>query len=247
MADVEAGLDGDNKSDDFNYGYNFEFSEKSIRLAFIRKVYGILLAQLVITFGFVAAFVYITPLREYCADPANQWIWILALVMTFVCLIPLACCPGVRRTFPTNFIFLFLFTICEGFLLGTMAGAFAPTDVLIAVGITAALVLGITLFAFQTKWDFTMMGGGLLVVLIVFMIFGFLCAIIQSHYLNMFYAAMGALIFGLYLVFDTQLMLGGKHKYTLSPEEYIFAALNLYLDIINIFIYVLALVGAVRN
>lgn len=42
-------------------------------------------------------------------------------------------------------------------------------------------------------------------------------------------------------------MLGGKHKYALSPEEYIFAALNLYLDIINIFIYILSIVGGSRN
>ena len=50
-----------------------------------------------------------------------------------------------------------------------------------------------------------------------------------------------------YLVFDTQLMLGGKHKYSLSPEEYIFAALNLYLDIVNMFVYVLSIVGRIRG
>ena len=44
-------------------------------------------------------------------------------------------------------------------------------------------------------------------------------------------------------MFDTQLMLGGKHKYSLSPEEYIFAALNLYLDIVNMFVYIQSLVS----
>ncbi|KAG2465125.1 PEX1 factor, partial [Polypterus senegalus] len=46
-----------------------------------------------------------------------------------------------------------------------------------------------------------------------------------------------------YLVLDTQLMLGGKHKYSISPEEYIFAALNLYLDIINLFLFLLRIIG----
>ena len=50
-----------------------------------------------------------------------------------------------------------------------------------------------------------------------------------------------------YLVFDTQMMLGGKHKYSISPEEYIFAALNLYLDIINLFLYILAIIGSARD
>ena len=63
----------------------------------------------------------------------------------------------------------------------------------------------------------------------------------------MIYASLGALLFSCYLVFDTQMMMGGKHKYSISPEEYIFAALNLYLDIINIFLYILALVGGSRN
>ena len=57
------------------------------------------------------------------------------------------------------------------------------------------------------------------------------------------YGSLGALVFSLYIVYDTQLMMGGKHKYALSPEEYIFAALNLYLDIVNLFIYLLAIVG----
>ena len=35
------------------------------------------------------------------------------------------------------------------------------------------------------------------------------------------------------------MMIGGNHKYSISPEEYIFAALAIYLDIINIFMYIL--------
>ena len=42
-------------------------------------------------------------------------------------------------------------------------------------------------------------------------------------------------------------MMGGSHKYSISPEEYIFAALNLYLDIINLFLYILMIVGASRS
>lgn len=39
------------------------------------------------------------------------------------------------------------------------------------------------------------------------------------------------------------MMLGGNHKYALSPEEYIFAALSLYVDIINLFLMILQIVG----
>lgn len=47
--------------------------------------------------------------------------------------------------------------------------------------------------------------------------------------------------------FSTQMMMGGKHKYSISPEEYIFAALNLYIDIVNIFMYILTILSATRD
>ena len=43
------------------------------------------------------------------------------------------------------------------------------------------------------------------------------------------------------------MMIGGDHKYSISPEEYIFAALAIYLDIINIFMYLLRLIISITN
>ncbi|WAR06107.1 LFG1-like protein [Mya arenaria] len=145
---------------------------------FIRKVYGILVVQLLVTFAIISIFIY---------------------------------------------------TVLEGFMLGVVSGTYKTEYVLMACGITA--------------WDFTMLGGLLFVFLIVLFCFGLLCLIIQNHYANIVYSSLGALLFSFYLVFDTQMMMGGKHKYSISPEEYIFAALNLYLDIINLFLFILSLVG----
>ncbi len=49
-----------------------------------------------------------------------------------------------------------------------------------------------------------------------------------------------------FLAVDTQLLLGNKNL-SLSPEEYVFAALNLYLDIIQIFLYLLRILGRSRG
>jgi len=119
--------------------------------------------------------------------------------------------------------------------------------VLLAVGITAAVCFGLTLFAFQTRWDFTKMGGILMVCLIVLIIFGILAIFMKGKIMTVVYASLGALLFSFYLIYDTQLMMGGNHKFSISPEEYIFAALNLYLDIINIFMYILMIIGATRD
>ena len=59
--------------------------------------------------------------------------------------------------------------------------------------------------------------------------------------------AAGAFVFSLYLIYETQMMMGGKHKYALDPEEYIFADLNIYLDVINLFMYILMIVVCSRS
>ena len=53
-------------------------------------------------------------------------------------------------------------------------------EVLFAVGITALVAFSLTLFAFQTKIDFTMCSGGLLVLLVCLLIFGIFAIIFPS-------------------------------------------------------------------
>jgi len=52
----------------------------------------------------------------------------------------------------------------------------------------------------------------------------------------------GALLFCGFIIFDTHMIM---HK--LSPEEYIMAAVNLYLDFINLFVYILRIMQAARK
>jgi hypothetical protein len=44
-------------------------------------------------------------------------------------------------------------------MLGTMVSKFDADAIIIAVGVCAAVSLALTLFAFQSKWDFTACGG----------------------------------------------------------------------------------------
>ena len=58
------------------------------------------------------------------------------------------------------------------------------------------------------------------------------------------YCAIGVLLFSIYLIVDTQLIV---NKNGLSKEDYILGALILYMDIVTIFIYILQLLGGNRN
>ena len=69
----------------------------------------------------------------------------------------------------------------------------------------------------------------------------------MSQTVNLVYSGLGALLMCFFIVYDTQLMLGGKHKLAIGLDEYVFAALNLYLDIINLFLYLLQILGGGRR
>ncbi|CAB3361634.1 Hypothetical predicted protein [Cloeon dipterum] len=220
----------------------FEFSDKSIRRGFIRKVYSILMLQLLVTFGFISIFVFNENTKLWARQ--NVWITYVALGVTVVTMLVIACCGEVRRKAPMNFILLGVFTLAESFLMGVISSFHQGEAVFMAVGITAVVCLALTLFAFQTKWDFTMMGGILLVAAVVFLVFGLVAMFFPGKTMTLVYASIGAVLFSVYLIYDTQMMIGGNHKYSISPEEYIFAALNIYMDIINIFMYILTIIGA---
>lgn len=229
------------------------------------------MAQLLVTFGMVAVFTLHPDAKMFAQR--NPQLLFLSMIVTFVVMMAMACCTSVRREAPMNFIFLGIFTVAEGLLLGVfssyMEGRMVSylsfflikiswdilkTDVhcllqvLMAVGITAAICFSLTLFAFQTKVDFTGAGPYLFAAAICFMIFGFILIFFTpGKTVHLVYSSIGALLFSFYLVYDTQMMMGGNHKYSVSPEEYIFAALSLYLDIVNIFIYILSILQATSN
>jgi hypothetical protein len=61
-------------------------------------------------------------------------------------------------------------------------------------------------FPENSRWDFTVMGGVLFVAVIILLLFGILTIFIKGKIMTIIYASLGALIFSVYLIYDTQLM-----------------------------------------
>ena len=59
-------------------------------------------------------------------------------------------------------------------MLGTVSAAFQVDAVLMAAGICAAVTFALTIFALQTKWDFTACGGMLCGMVVILMLAGLL-------------------------------------------------------------------------
>ena len=130
------------------------------------------MVQLAVTAGIIALFMFNMDVKGYVRGPQGTWVFYASWAVTLVCILTLACCGEVRRKTPHNFIFLGIFTACEGVLLGCMASRYDTESVIIAVGITCGVTLALTLFAFQTKIDFTACGGVFLALLVILFIAG---------------------------------------------------------------------------
>jgi FtsH-binding integral membrane protein len=219
-----------------------ENMEKRVRLGFMRKVYGILTVQLFVTFGIVCVFAFVESVKE--AVQSKPSIMYAAIAVSFASLIALSCCPGVAKNVPGNYICLAVFTLSEAYLLGAISSYYSTSALVWSIGALVIIVVGLTLFAFQTKIDFTTLSGSLFVILLAFILFGIWAAIFRSQVVQTIYATLGVIIFGIFLVYDTQLVIGGKHHaVSYTSDDYVFAALNLYLDIVQMFLYLLRLFG----
>jgi len=189
-------------------------------------------------------------LYERCQNArldVEKWliVCVVSSILGLVILIPMMCCTKLRTSCPLNYILLGLFTVCESLSLGVVGLVYTTESIMMAAGLTFAMVLALTIFAFQTKIDFTQCRSAMFVILFLFIICGIMFAFMPySRQMEIVYAGIGAAIFSIYLIIDTQMMMGGSHKFSISPEEYVFAAIAIYLDIINLFLYLLKIFGS---
>lgn len=213
------------------------------RLGFVRKVYGILAAQLTLTVV-VCAFAMATSESGFGFFLNTHywltWVW---LAISICSIIPLIC---FSREVPLNYTLLATFTLAEALLVAQVCAIYAATDggmiVLTAAIMTLGITLSLTLYACTTKSDFTMSGGILFVLLTAFILFGLFAWFSGSRIMNTLYCTLGVILYGIYLIYDTQLLIGGK-RHSLSMDDYILGAVMLYIDIIGIFLYVLELLS----
>jgi len=114
---------------------------------------------------------------------------------------------------------------------------------------------GLTLYSIQTKYDYTDKGNYLLVCLLGLLMLGFMFPWIGlvsndekdkiNNIFNIVYSVGGTVLFSFYIVYDTQLIVGGKHRrIEFTNNDFALATISLYTDIINLFLFVLEIVAS---
>ena len=173
----------------------------------------------------------------------NMWLMVVSLVGMIVSQVWILCCNG-GRDYPKNMILLAIFTLCESyfvsFICGLTANSVGTQTVVVAAVMTMAMVTACTVYAYKTETDFTASWALVTVLSVVLLVLGLVTMFTSSPFLTNLYCAVGVFVFGLYLIIDTQMIMGGR-KAEMTTDDYVVAALMLYIDIIQIFLYILEL------
>jgi protein lifeguard len=86
----------------------------------------------------------------------NSWLMNFSMIATLGLSLLMSFSTSVRRTAPMNLIVLGIYTVCQGFLVGLVSSFYGVDEVIYAVGLTTAIVFGLSMYAASTKEDFTM-------------------------------------------------------------------------------------------
>ncbi|XP_057771853.1 BI1-like protein [Salvia miltiorrhiza] len=207
--------------------------ENLLRWGFIRKVYGILAAQILVTTLVTVATVLYAPINDLLR--ANSGLLLFLVFTPFILLWPLHI---YRQKHPLNLVFLGLFTASMSLTVGVSCANTEGRLVLEALILTSAVVsalTGYTFWAAKKGKDFSFLGPILFTSLFILILTGFIQAVYPLGSTTVaVYSAISAIIFSGYIVYDTENLI---KRFTY--DEYIWASVTLYLDVLNLFLTIL--------
>ncbi|XP_028449187.1 protein lifeguard 1 isoform X1 [Perca flavescens] len=125
------------------------FNDKTVRRAFVRKVFSILTLQLLFTFGVVCVFTFSSVIKE--AVQANMGVYLSSVIIFFVVATALSFCKSFSRRHPWNIVGLAVVTLSLSYMVGTTASFYNTTAVVITMGSTLAISVAIIAFSAQVR------------------------------------------------------------------------------------------------
>ena len=246
-----------NKTKSMNYDRDYQLDEQmrrrefSVEAAFpvlMRKVYIWMTLALVIT-GITAYEVPTTPsiIMTIASNSALMWGLIIAeFVLVF------AISGAINRLSLTTATLLFvLYSVINGATLSFIFLLYTATSITSVFFITAGTFAVMAFIGYTTKTDLTSMGKILFMALIGIIIATVVNMFVGSSTLQMIVSYIGVLVFVGLTAYDSQKI---KQMLMMAPDTgetsqklALLGALSLYLDFINLFLYLLRIFGARRD
>jgi FtsH-binding integral membrane protein len=209
------------------------------RATLVRRTYGLVFISVIVTaLGVAFGFTQPALMQAVAQHP------IISMLAMFA---PLFMAMQARRSFPKNIILTLIFTFIEGIWIAPflfMAERGTPGIVGQAGLLTLSTFGVLSLYAVMSKRDFSAWGSFFIVGLWVLIATSLINMFVGSALASLWIAAGTVLVFSGLLVFDTwRIVRSGQY----GPDDYVPAAVNIYLDLLNLFLAILSLLGGRRR
>ena len=201
------------------------------RVDFLKKTYQLLALSMVMA----ALGAYLTmPFVEQVV----QFRWVIFGAELLVLFFGL----GMSRGKPgLNMMMLFLFTFLTGVSLVPLFAMYISAGKAAVIGnafLSTSILFGaLSIFAINSKTDFSSWGKPLFITLIVILVISVINIFLGNGMLAVIINAAVLLLFGLFTIYDTQNIANGAYD---SPVD---AAVSLYIDFLNMFTVILQFLG----
>lgn len=142
-----------------------------------------------------------------------------------------------------------IYSVCTGAMLSAVIAIYAKAVIARAFLTTALMFGGMSIYAMTTKKDLSRMGNILVMALIGMVLASLVNLFLQSEALYYALSYVGVALFCGLTAWDTQkiIRLNNEYGYEMDEDTFvklsIICALQLYLDFINIFLYLLRIFG----
>ena len=219
----------------FSYASTVAVRSGAERATLVRRTYGLVFLSVLVTMLGSAFALSQQGLLEAVANH-----WIIASLCIFV---PLIMAQRAAHDFPRNIILTFIFAFVEGVFIAPIlyvAEHNSPGAVAQAGMLTFAAFGVLSLYAVMSRRDFSAWGSFFIIGLVVLIVASLLNAFFGSAAGAVWISAIGVLIMAGLLVFDTwRIVRSGIY----GQDDYVLATVNIYLDLLNMFLFILSLVG----
>ena len=207
-----------------------------VKSGFLYRVYALLTCQILVTGGICTGALFWHPM-EWIRAPQTP------LVSMFVAFPILCAIPLVHNKHPWNILCLGTFTVAMSALVANAITIIQqPNVVLEALAITSVIFLSLSSVALVTKRDFSFMGAWLACSIVSLLVFSLIQLFVFSPWLHVAVSWVGVVVFSGYILYDTSMMV--NHY---GPDDAIGACLNLYLDVLNLFMMLINVLSTGRD
>lgn len=191
---------------------------------------------------------YCEPFRNFQLD--YVWFIVFPIILLMVSMGVAMAVPAARK-FPLDMVVLLMFILSFSYMISFCCSQVVDQVqgpvVVIAIGTTVGIVIAITLYAIYCRANFVVLFGVIIVVAITMFMVAMVAIFTFEPVLISIYCGLAVIIYGIYLIFITKMIIGGEMGEGFPMDNYIIASLLLYVYIIKIFLMILRIVANAKG